>query len=170
MTRQRRAESLNVTSGASMSVERSKSVSVAVSPISALSERSGRSQTIVLLDFPAPDIARALSPNGRAHWAAKKRAKTEVRTALWEALTRARPRPTAPPVLVRYRWVVPDRKKRDLDNHSTGVVKAVQDYLVQEGLFPGGDHSTALTSQVEIVYEKGQRRLEIVIEPAEGER
>lgn len=120
---------------------------------------------LIVPDFPSVEIARALSPNGRPHWAERNKAKKAVRDAVWAAWVCRRDElpPMPPPVHVTYRWIVPDRIKRDLDNHSTGTTKAAQDFLVRQKLLPGGDHSTALTSTVEIVYERGQRRFEIEI-------
>lgn len=140
-------------------------VTVQVPENHALEGRTGP-MTLVLPDFPLPEISRALSPNGRVHWAERKRARDVVQNAVWEAWVSRQDEvtPVPPPAHVTYRWIVPDRKARDLDNHSTGVVKAAQDTLVRLKLLPGGDHAAALTSTVEIVYEKGQRRLEIVLE------
>lgn len=129
-------------------------------------------QTLVVEDFPSPELALTLSPNGRAHWAVRQKAKNVVRDAVWTAwVTRQFELvPVHPPVHVTYRWIVPDRKHRDIDNASTGVVKVAQDTLVRLGMLPGGDHSTVLTSHTEIVYEKGQRRLEIVLTPLTEQR
>ena len=130
-------------------------------------------QRLILEDFPPVDLARALSSNGRAHWAVRQKAKKAVQIAVWEAWVCRQDDlvPVPPPARVTYRWIVPDRKERDIDNHhGSGVVKACQDALVKlVKLLPGGDHATALTSSVEIVYEKGRRALVIEIEPAEGE-
>ena len=158
-----------------MSAERSKRAMVTSGgpgrPIQALPgvlgvpEPSTAVQTLIIPDFPSVDIARTLSPNGRAHWVARQKAKESVAEAVWAAWVSRQDelRPMPPPVHVTYRWIVPDRRHRDLDNHGTGVVKVVQDTLVRLKLLPGGDHSTALTSTVEIVYEKHQRRLEVQI-------
>ena len=120
-------------------------------------------QTLVIPDFPSVEIARALSPNGRAHWRERAAWRAVVREAVWAAWVYRQDelRPVHPPARVTYRWIVPDRRARDLDNHGTGVTKSVQDTLVRLKLLPGGDHSTALTSTVEIIYEKGIRRMEI---------
>jgi hypothetical protein len=124
-------------------------------------------QIIVLVDFPRPEIARTLSANGRAHWGTKLRATSVVLDYLHAALARQYVWSMAPPVRVTYRWIVPTRTKRDQDNHhGSGVVKAIQDALVRHNVLLGGDHSEALESSVEIVYEKGRRALEIVLEEA----
>lgn len=133
----------------------------------ATSEPSTAVQTLIVPDFPSPALARTLSPNGRAHWNVRQKAKKAVRDAVWAAwvVRQDELRPVPPPAHVTYRWIVPDRRHRDFDNHSTGVVKTTQDWLVARGILPGGDHTTALTSHVEIVYEKGRRAFEIVLAP-----
>lgn len=70
-------------------------------------------------------------------------------------------------VRITYRWVMPDRRRRDLDNHTTGVVKAVQDALVTHTLIDADDTSCVIGIETQIVYEKGRRALEIAIEPVE---
>ncbi len=155
-----------------MTAARPRRTSAAVMPLSGpervIERVIERVQRLFLPDFPSPAIARTLSPNGRAHWGAKRRAQIDVETVIWIALNRldCPLMPIAPPAHVTYRWIVPDRRRRDLDNHGTGVVKVIQDYLVKYGILPGGDHAEALTSRVEIVYEKGRRALEIILEPA----
>jgi hypothetical protein len=139
-------------------------------PLEALSGDSGpkptpgtpQAQTVILDDFPLPEIARTLSPNGRAHWRTKSRAADVVRKNVWVAVMTQGIRPVPPPVHVTWRWIVPDRRRRDQDNHGTGVVKVAQDRLVSLGIL-AADHSDALTGHVEIVYERGARRLEIVL-------
>lgn len=126
-------------------------------------------QVLVIPDFPSPALARVMSPNGTAHWRDKQRAAAQIVEYLKVAvLMRVVPlTPMAPPVHATYRWIVPDRRHRDIDNHhGSRVVKVVQDWLVARGVLPAGDHSTVLTSHTEIVYEKGQRRMEIVLTPA----
>jgi len=71
------------------------------------------------------------------------------------------------PVRITYRWVMPDRRRRDLDNHSTGVVKVVQDCLARLGLIDADDTSCVVASATQIVVEKGRRALIVVIDPAD---
>jgi Holliday junction resolvase RusA-like endonuclease len=125
-------------------------------------------QTLVLRDFPDVKTARTLSPNGRAHWATRKRARERVETLVGVSIFEQRLSDALLgwPVRIVYRWVVPDRRKRDLDNHGTGVVKVVQDCLVRLGMIDADDATCVVEAKTEIVYEKGQRRLEIVLEPA----
>lgn len=124
-----------------------------------------RPQWIVLEDFPSTEVARTLSPNGRAHFGSVIRAKKAVRDRIVAAVHMQEPFPVAPPARVLYRWIVPDKRKRDLDNHGTGVVKVIQDSLVRLGVLPGGDHAEVLTSRVEIVVQKYRRAMEICAEP-----
>lgn len=125
-------------------------------------------QRLVLLDFPVPAIARSLSPNGRVHWAEKARAADAVRLAVWLAVETQPLTPPPPPVHIVWRWIVPDRRRRDVDNHSTGVIKVAQDHLVKLGVL-AADHSEVVTSHTEIVYERGSRRLEIELRPVSSE-
>lgn len=132
------------------------------------SARCTASQTLVLADFPDPKLARALSPNGRAHWATKKRARDIIEWIVGQAIFEQRltDELLGRQVRITYRWVLPDRRRRDLDNHSTGVVKVVQDCLVRLGLIDADDTSCVVGISTEIVYERGARRLEITVAPA----
>lgn len=130
-------------------------------------ERIQGEQWLVFEDFPSTAIARALSPNGRAHWASRERAANAVKACVAVYVRQYEPFPVRAPATVLYRWVFPDHRKRDLDNHGTGVIKKIQDTLVQEGVLPDGDHSDVLTSRVEIVVQKGRRALEIRLAPAD---
>lgn len=135
------------------------------------SRRSPRVQRLVLTDFPDPKIARALSPNGRVHWATRKRAREVVECVVGTAIFEQRlsDELLGHRVRITYRWVMPDRRRRDLDNHSTGVVKCVQDCLVRLGVIDADDTSCVTAISTEVVYEKGQRRLEVTITPSGGE-
>lgn len=126
---------------------------------------SGRSQRLVLADFPDPKLARALSPNGRSHWATRKQAREMVEWVVGNAIFEQRltDELLGRQVRIAYRWVMPDRRRRDLDNHSTGVVKVVQDCLVRLGLIDADDTSCVVGITTEVVYEKGQRRLEVTL-------
>jgi Holliday junction resolvase RusA-like endonuclease len=77
-------------------------------------------------------------------------------------------RPMTEPVEVTFRWTVPDRRRRDIDNlAANGIAKAVLDALVEGGWLV--DDSTQHVTQVrtEVVYEKWQRRLEVILEEVE---
>lgn len=122
-------------------------------------------QWLILEDFPSAALTRTLSPNGRAHWAARSKAADVVRNAVWLAVVEHGTRPVRPPVRITYRWVFPDRRRRDVDNYSTGVIKVVQDRLVSLGILTG-DHAAVLSMTVEIVMQQYRRALEIRLEPA----
>lgn len=130
-----------------------------------------RAQTLILEDFPDPKLARALSPNGRVHWAVRKQARQHVEWVVGLAICEQRltDELMGERVRIAYRWVMPDRRRRDIDNHSTGVVKCVQDSLVRLGLISADDTSCVVGISTEIVVEKGRRALVVTVEPAAGE-
>jgi hypothetical protein len=122
---------------------------------------------LVLDNFPQPNVARALSPNGRAHWATRaemrRLVQTHVRCAVLreQVLAVARPR-----VRLSLRYVFPQERPRDPDNWTTGVTKAVIDELVRIGILDADDSKHLDLAPVELHVERGQRRLEIQWEPA----
>lgn len=123
-------------------------------------------QTLILTDFPPPAIARALSPNGRTHWAPKAKARKSVETWVTVSAERSRLQPIRVPVRATFRFVRPTRQRIDLDNLSTGVTKAALDALVRGGWLVDDDSTHVVSVTAEVAYEKGQRRLEIRLEPA----
>lgn len=131
-------------------------------------EPERKPQTLTLEDFPQPALARALSPNGRAHWATKKKARETVEWIVGNAIFEQRltDELLGGQVRITYRWVFPDRRRRDLDNHSTGVVKSLQDCFVRVGLIDADDTSCVVGSTTEITVERGRRALVVTLEPA----
>lgn len=129
-----------------------------------------KAQTLVLEDFPRPDVARALSPNGRTHWAAKKKVRDLVEWIVGNAIfdQRLTDELLGRQVRITYRWIFPDHRRRDIDNHSTGVVKVVQDSFVRLGLIDADDTSCVVGITTEIAVEKGRRALEIEITEVMG--
>lgn len=122
-------------------------------------------QTLVLENFPRPEIARALSPNGRAHWAVKRKARLNVVDHVTVAAIKSGLRLMQAPVLIRLKYVMPDHKLRDQDNYSGGgVTKAVIDTLVNGQWLEGDDSARLQIAPVELVTEKGRRALEITLE------
>lgn len=117
----------------------------------------------MLADFPDTKTARALSPNGRAHWATQAKAKALVGIRVHQAATSLMW--FREPVRVTFRYVFPTRRRRDIDNLSTGVAKAVLDTLVRGGWLEDDDSEHVVVVRAEVAYEKGSRRLEVVIEP-----
>jgi Holliday junction resolvase RusA-like endonuclease len=130
---------------------------------------AGVREVLVLEDFPRPEIARALSPNGRAHWAAKKKVREQVEWIVGNAIfdQRLSDALLGHRVRITYRWVFPDRRKRDLDNHSSGVIKVVQDSFVRIGLIDADDTSCVVATATEITVERGRRALIVTLETAE---
>jgi Holliday junction resolvase RusA-like endonuclease len=129
----------------------------------------GLRQTLVLEDFPRPEMARALSPNGRAHWAVKRKVKDQVELIVGASIFEQRLSDSllGHQVRITYRWIFPDRRKRDLDNHSTGVVKSVQDAFVRLGLIDADDTSCVVGITTDISVEPKRRALEITLEAVE---
>lgn len=123
-------------------------------------------QTLIVPDFPSTDIARALSPNGRVHWAAKSRARESVAWVVSVVVRRRGIRRVDGPVRLIFRYVFPDQRKRDIDNLTTGVTKAAIDALVRNKVLAADDSEHVTEVKAEAVVEKGARRMEIVIEPA----
>jgi Holliday junction resolvase RusA-like endonuclease len=123
-------------------------------------------QTLYVEDFPATSDARALSPNGRAHWATKSAARKEVASRVVVEATVSRLRPVRGSVRLTFRYFFPTRRQRDVDNLTTGVTKAAIDALVRGRWIEADDSETVLSVVAEAKYERGARRLEIVIAPA----
>lgn len=122
------------------------------------------SQSLWIEDFPQPATARTLSPNGRAHWAVKSKARDVVAAAVKLAAVRAGWVAVDGPVRVTFRYVRPTRGRIDLDNLSTGVSKAALDSLVRGGYLEDDDSSHVVAVTAEAVYERGRRALQIVVE------
>lgn len=116
--------------------------------------------------FPSTSDARALSPNGRAHWATKRMARKTVASEVVIAATQQRLREVSAPVRLTFRYVFPDRRNRDVDNLTTGVTKCAIDALVRGRWLVADDSEHVTEVKAEAVVEKGSRRLDIVIEPA----
>lgn len=151
------------TAGGSKS--RVEAVSRAVPPSQPLSMPVG-SQTLTLEDFPSPLLARALSPNGRVHWAQRNAARKTVAAVVAGASIRARLEPARGPVRVTFRYVRPTRGRVDLDNLSTGVSKACLDALVRQRILVDDDSRHVVAVTAEAVYEKGRRALVVILEEA----
>lgn len=119
----------------------------------------GVTQTLTIEDFPRPDVARTLSPNGRAHWATK-RACTRLiheQVAYWALFDLLRPMPGH--VTIYPTFIYPQARKRDDDNLATGVMKAVRDALVKGGYLDADDTEHLRQMPVEVRVEKGRRAL-----------
>jgi Holliday junction resolvase RusA-like endonuclease len=115
-----------------------------------------------------PLIVSRLSPNSRAqsHWP-RTRARQRVMEHTSIVARVQGLRPVRVPVEVTFRWVVPNRIKRDIDNLAgNGVVKAVLDALVADKYLVDDSSQYVTAVRTEMVHEIGSRYLEIVIAPA----
>lgn len=122
--------------------------------------------TLVLEDFPSPQLARTLSPNGRAHWRVRMQARHTVHAAVFSATDRRFGDDVVRgPIALFVVYVRPTRTRVDLDNLSTGVTKAAIDALVRCGLIDGDDSTIVRRLNVQTRYEKGRRALEITLVP-----
>lgn len=122
-------------------------------------------QTLVLNQLD-PRLVTQLSANGRSqsHWP-RTNARNRVLAMVAATAQHQRLLPPRGPVVVTFRWIVPDRKRRDLDNlASSGICKAALDSLVKGKWLV--DDSPAYVAEVrtELAYEKGRRALEIRLE------
>ena len=122
----------------------------------------------LILDPLDPKLVSRLSANSRSqsHWP-RTNAKNSVKVRVFsEAVRQQLPKFTVP-VTVTFRWIVPTRGRRDLDNlASNGIVKGALDALV-EGRWLADDSSQWVRAvNTEMAYEKGRRALEITFEPA----
>lgn len=71
------------------------------------------------------------------------------------------------PVILRATFTYPLRRKRDDDNLATGVMKAVRDALVKRRYLLNDDLQHLRQMPVEVVVEKGVRRLVLEFEEEE---
>jgi len=124
-------------------------------------------QRLVLDQFPRPEIARALSPNGRPHWTARRVARLLVTDVVTVAAVRSGLRHMHGHVTIQPVWVFEVARRRDGDN-LTSILKAVQDSLVRGGWLADDsvEHVTLLPPEVRI--ERGKRALELSFEWGDG--
>ncbi len=123
-----------------------------------------RTWTLTLDDFPPPKLARALSPNGRAHWATQKRAKDLVKL-LTSIQAKDAPRFTGR-VILKPVLTYPVARRRDDDN--AGFVKYCRDQLVRDGVLVADDTDHVRQEPVAVRVERGVRRFELTIEEVAG--
>lgn len=126
---------------------------------------TGRQVLWLMLDLRA--VAQ-LSPNARAqsHWP-----RTNARTRIMHHTTVAARvqglRRVREPVRITFRWIFPDRRKRDIDNLAgNGTVKAVLDALVADEYLADDSTAHVVAVNTTVAYETGNRWLEVLIEPA----
>lgn len=123
--------------------------------------------TLTLPNFPQPELARALSPNGRSHWADRAAAVRLVHLAVRVALLLDPVQPIRGPVRIVATYAVPDRRRRDLDNFSA-VLKPVLDALVRANVIEEDNVRIVQSLDVRIVHQPGTRCLTLEITPGEG--
>lgn len=116
-------------------------------------------QTLTIEDFPSPQCARALSPNGRAHWATKRAHTQAVKTVVAVKALVQGLQPMHGTVEIQPTFVYPQRRKRDDDNLGTGVLKAVRDALVQRGYLEADDMEHVFQDRPVVEIRKGERAL-----------
>lgn len=120
------------------------------------------------LELPAWAVKR-LSPNGRAqsHWP-----RTHARTWIMDYTDYVAKAARLPrfdrPVRVIFRWVVPTRARRDIDNLAgNGCIKGVLDALVKGGHLADDSSEHVVGVATELEYQKGRRCVVVLIEEAE---
>lgn len=150
-----------------MHAERPKTGHTAISGLKVVCDTPLGIQTIVLPMFPDPKLARALSPNGRVHWGARASAKAKVAGRVALAALLQKLEPVDVPVRIVFRWVFPRGGRHDVDNLiGSGVTKAAIDSLVNAGYLADDSSQYVVSVAAEVQVERGQRRLEIRLEPA----
>lgn len=125
----------------------------------------GHSWTIVL-PWPNPP----LSMNDRGHWTKRASRNAMVRDRVTKLVKDAKiPRLTHATVTLR--WTVPDRAKRDTDNPMAtlkpccdGMVDRWVDRILIPGILPDDEPRYMTKRMPEIVYDRGIRKLELIIE------
>lgn len=116
-------------------------------------------QMLTMHDFPRPEMARALSPNGRAHWTKKMDARDYVHERVWFHAETQGLDIMVVPVTMRPIFIFPVKRARDDDNLATGVLKAVRDALVRNLILQADDMEHLRQLPVEVRIEKGRRAL-----------
>lgn len=123
---------------------------------------AGRPQRLVLADFPTPLEYRVLGPNsGTANRYALNTMKQQVQKRVGVEVKRQDIRSVPAPAAIVLRYVFPDVRERDEDNLGI-IAKPVVDGLVRAKIL-AGDDSRRLKRRIEVVKERGARRLEIEI-------
>lgn len=115
-----------------------------------------------------PTLVRVLSANGRSqsHWP-KTNARNRVMASVYGLARSAGWAPFTVPVVVTFRWIVPTRRRMDVDNlASSGIVKATLDSLVRGGWLVDDSSAYVTAVHTEMAYEKGRRALIVTLEPA----
>lgn len=124
----------------------------------------------ITLDQLDPTLVRRLSPNGRnqSHWPRTKARERVMAMVYGAARSQGLRRPEGP-VTVTFWWVMPTRRRFDVDNlASNGIVKASLDALVRGGWLPDDSSEHVRAVNTEWTYERGRRALVIEIKEVTG--
>lgn len=125
-------------------------------------------QTLIIENFPRPEIARVLGPNGgRAHWAVARKARLNVIDHVTVAAIKQSLRQMRGFVVLEPLWIYPDHRQRDGDNLATGVMKAAIDTLVNGGWLVADDVAHLCISPPVVLVDKRRRALELRFESTE---
>lgn len=119
--------------------------------------------TLVLrLPWPPPE----LSPNARPHHMAKWRATRDYRLTCWATARRDVPIPECfkpvSPITASVVFVVPDKRKHDLDN-CMAMLKPAWDGLVDAGLLVDDDSKHLKLAAPEMRVQRGERYVEVTL-------
>ena len=127
----------------------------------------------VTLELPFPPAA--LSPNARVHWRVKAVVAANYRSdCAWEAVADKAARGytrnggMTPPVRAAVTFVVPDRRRRDLDNLLASL-KSAWDGLCDAGVLAGDDAERFRVASSDLRYEKGKSCVIVELKGAEHE-
>ncbi len=123
--------------------------------------------TPLVLRLPWPP--RELSPNARPHWRVKHYATSQYRQECYVAIRKAVGPSSACPtgqVTAKVVFVVPDRRRRDLDN-ALASMKAAFDAMVAAGLLVDDDSKHLKLAAPEMRVVKGQKYVEITLDVVE---
>ena len=108
----------------------------------------------VTLELPFPH--RTLSPNARLHWRAKAKAVASYRESCGWIANEAfgRVGRLAPPVQADVVFILPDRRRRDLDN-LMAMLKPAWDGMVDGGLLEDDQAGMLEIGQPKVAYDRG---------------
>ncbi len=114
---------------------------------------------------------RALSPNARVHWRRLAKAKAQYKEACgWVIRVNAGAYIEGilltSPVTAQVTFVVPDKRRRDTDNHLT-MLKPCFDALVGMGILEDDSHDKLRI--LEPKWERGEKKVIVELSPYGGE-
>jgi crossover junction endodeoxyribonuclease RusA len=114
---------------------------------------------VLRLLWPPPE----LSPNARVHWGTKKRATEKYRQDCYLVVRETWAQGWIPVCsTAKVVFVVPDKRRRDLDN-AMASMKAAWDGLVDAGLLVDDDSKHLKLAAPEMRVVKGQKYVEVTL-------